>query len=236
MTDRGDELLAQEDGRYFAIDKVGTGLGSISTGERIQKQIVNFGLPSGPALYLHLAHVAFRDLRKVGPRTLFDPHDQGIWPDEHGPLFDFFETSIAHIIFSFTAIEAFANKAIPPGFTYVRTRKGGTESFHGPELERQVNLDEKLATVLPRALSVSSPKQVKVWSRYVTLRRLRDRLIHLKSSDRKSSGPDIETIWGALLRDHDQPWCDYAHELIGHFGPAIDGRRWHGLYPYSEAP
>ena len=38
--DRQDELLEKEDGRYYAIDKVGTGLGSIATSEKLKKKIV----------------------------------------------------------------------------------------------------------------------------------------------------------------------------------------------------
>jgi hypothetical protein len=233
VSNRQDELLKNEDGRYFAIGKVGTGLGSVATGERLGKTVVSFGLPSGPALFLHLARRAFDELQRVDPRSLFNDHAaQGIWPDSHGPLFDFFETSIAHVVFSFTALEAFANEALPADFTYSRTMNGETELFLRAEIERRISLTDKLALVLPTALSVTSPKGLKVWQHYVSLKRIRDRLIHLKSIDRKPSGPDEETIWGFLLNTPDRPWCDQAHELIGHFGPAVNNRRWYGLYPY----
>jgi hypothetical protein len=39
--DRQDELLEKEDGRYYAIDKVRTGLGSIATSEKLKKKIVH---------------------------------------------------------------------------------------------------------------------------------------------------------------------------------------------------
>jgi hypothetical protein len=40
MDDPQDKLLQKEDGRYYAIDKVGTGLGSIATTEWLKKRIV----------------------------------------------------------------------------------------------------------------------------------------------------------------------------------------------------
>src|SRR6266446_6364435 len=226
--DRQDELLEQEDGRYFAIDKFGTGLASVATSERLGRKktiVVSFGLPSGPALFLHLAYRAFSQVRRVDPQGLFDMHPQGRWPDRQGPLFDYLENCMAHAVFSFTAIEAFANEVIPDAFTYTLQREGKKETLLKPDIERRINLDEKLDKVLPAALSVSSPKNKKVWEEYRAIKRIRNRLIHIKSVDRKPSGPEDETIWGALLKAHGEAWCDSAHAMIGHFKPAVHNRR-----------
>jgi hypothetical protein len=233
--DRQDELLRREDGRYFAIDKFGTGLASVASTERLGRKVVNFGLPSGPALFLHLAHAAFEQVRDIEPRSLFDEHPQGVWPDSQGPLFDFLESTVAHVVFAFTAIEAFANEAVPKGFVYSRVVKGVTEHLRKSDVERRVNLDEKLGRVLPAALSVASPKGERVWQHYVSLKKIRHRLIHLKAVDRAASGPEDETVWGTLLKTHKEPWCDHAHALIGAFGPAVTDRRWYGLYPYRRS-
>jgi len=232
-SDRQDELLEQEDGRYFAIGKVGTGLGSIATSERLaKKKVVCFGLPSGPALFLHLAHSAFIKVKEIDPLTLFDSHPQGTWPDKQGPLFDYLENCIAHAVFSFTAIEAFANEVIPTSFTYTIQRDGVQTVLSKADIERRINLDEKLDKVLPAVLSIPTPKGKKVWERYRTIKRIRDRLVHLKSVDRKASGPDDETIWGTLLKSHGDAWCDDAHAVIGYFKPAVKDRRWYGKYPF----
>lgn len=235
--DRQDELLAKEDGRYYAIDKFQTGLASIATSERLKKKIVSFGLPSGPALFLHLAHRAYIKIKDLDPLSLFDQHPQGIWPDDQKRLFDFFEDFISHVVFSFTALEAFANEAIPNEFKYTFTvEKTGDERIYGKdEIERRVNLDEKLGTVLPKILDISSPKGLQVWEKYKTIKQSRDRIIHLKSIDRRASGPEDETIWGTLLRMHNEPLCDYAHAMIGHFKPAIENRRYYSKYPYTDA-
>ena len=71
--DRQDELLEKEDGRYFAIDKFSTGLAALATVEGLgNTRIVSFGLPSGPALFLSLAHRAFLRTKDVVPLSLFD--------------------------------------------------------------------------------------------------------------------------------------------------------------------
>jgi hypothetical protein len=233
--DRQDELLEKEDGRYYAIDKVGTGLGSIATTERLKKKIVSFGLPSGPALFLHLAHRAYSKIRDIDPFSLFDEHPQGIWPDNQKELFDFLEDLISHVVFSFTALEAFANEVIPDNFTYtfVVEKTGEKRTYGKDEIERRINLDEKLGIVLPEIFGMSSPKGGSSWEKYKTIKKARDRIIHLKSIDKRASGPEDETIWGTLLRMHNEPLCDYAHSMIGYFKPAIQDRRYFGKYPYN---
>lgn len=239
--DYQDELLEKEDGRYKAIDKVGTGLGSIPTEELLKKNVVFFGLPSGPALFLHLAYRAYVKIKDVEPlslfnHSLFNHHDQGIWPDDHGRLFDFFEDFISHSVYSFTAIEAFANESIPENFQYVSVNRAGEEQiYEKDEIERKVNLDEKLDKILPTIYSVPSPKGKKVWEHYKEMKKVRDRIIHLKSIDQKPSGIEDETIWGNMLRIHDKPLCDFAYEVIGYFEPAISNRRWYKKYPYGKA-
>src|ERR1700720_477032 len=187
--DRQDELLEKEDGRFYAIDKFQTGLASIATAERFKKKIVSFGLPSGPALFLHLAHRAYSKIRDIDPLSLFDKHDQGIWPDDQKELFDFLEELVSHVVFSFTALEAFANEVIPDKFTYTFTveKTGEKRTYGKDEIERRINLDEKLGTVLPQIFGLSSPKGGAVWEKYKTIKKARDRVIHLKSIDKRAS-------------------------------------------------
>ena len=67
MTQRQDELLTNEDPRFFAIDKAGTGLGALATTELLNDGAeVSFGLPSGPALFLNIALAAHQRRMAVG--------------------------------------------------------------------------------------------------------------------------------------------------------------------------
>lgn len=88
---RQERLLAAEDGRQYAIDKLNTGLAAIATTERVGTAIVSFNLPSAPALFLGLAHKAFATYKDIEIPTLFDRHPQGMWPDDHKPLLDLCE-------------------------------------------------------------------------------------------------------------------------------------------------
>jgi hypothetical protein len=235
IVDRQEELLEKEDGRYYAIDKVGTGLGSIATTEWLKKRCVSFGLPSGPALFLHLAYRAYSKIKSIDPLSLFEQHPQGNWPDNQTALFDLLEELISHVVFSFTALEAFANEVIPDDFTYTFTveRTGEERTYGKDDIERRISLDEKLGIVLPQIFALKSPKGGSLWGNYKTIKKVRDGVVHLKSVDKRSSGPEAETIWGTLLRMHSEPFCNHAHAMIGYFKPAIQKRRYFAKYPYG---
>jgi hypothetical protein len=233
MTERQDELLPRHDGRYFAIDKFNTGLAVLVMAEKLGKKgQVDFAVPSSPALFLNAARRSYAQIKDLEPEKMFYKWQNGRIPINHSLLFDYFEAFASHIVFSFTALEAFANEAIPMEFEYEVEKKGEKALLKKPDIERAVNLDEKLHSVLPKALGVPSPKGKKPWQHYKLLKGMRDRIIHLKTIDRSASGPEQESVWGIMLGSHGEPFCDYAHTMMGHYLPG-SSRRWHREYPYQ---
>ncbi|MBA2632360.1 MAG: hypothetical protein H0U86_05090 [Chloroflexi bacterium] len=144
MTERQDEFLAKHDGRYFAIDKFNTGLAVLVKGERLGKRWrVDFGVPSSPALFLNAARRSYLQIKDVDPALMFYKWQNGRIPVTHSKLFDYFELFVSHAVFSFAALEAFANEAIPKEFEYQVEKKGDTTLLKKPDIERTINLDEK---------------------------------------------------------------------------------------------
>ena len=237
MADRQTELLDQEDPRFYAIDKFNTGLASIATTEKVGKEILNFSLPSSPALFLNLALSSQKQIKKINLEDCFDRHPapQGIYPDDHKLLFDFFEFMMSQIIFAYSAIQAFANVSIPREFIYrdKRSYKKCVEEYDKEQLERNVSLDVKLDKVLPEIFNVNTPSGTKVWENYQHLKKLRDRLVHLKSNDMTASGPEIKTIWGDLIRNQQVEFSMQVHELIGYYISKGASSRWFKKFPYQ---
>jgi hypothetical protein len=234
VTERQKQLLEKEDPRFHAVGPGGTGLMMLATTEKLSKlskHVVSFGLPSAPALYLNLAKAAHARRAEIDvDAALVDHPRQGTWPDDHTSLFDFFEAFVAEVIFAFSAIEAFANESIPPGFSYTTlNNKKESVTLTKDEIERNISLDEKLKKVLPQAHSVSSPAGAKPWQRFKELKKVRDRLIHLKSVDRRASGPEDQTIWGLMLMERRQNFAQSAREVIGAYGTLVKDRRWFKL-------
>jgi hypothetical protein len=74
------------------------------------------------------------------------------------------------------------------------------EIYDKSQVERHINLDDKISIILPSILEVKTPKGTAVWQEYIQLKKLRDRIIHMKSDDRKSTGPEENTIWHELFK------------------------------------
>lgn len=231
-TDRQKKLLAAEDWRLHAVGPVGTGLGMLATSEKHEKKIVNFALPSAPALFLGLARDAHVRRQQLKYSNLFDRNEQGIWPENHTNLFNYFQDFALEVIFSHTALESFANEVLPVDamYSFKRSKTNTTFEFVREEIERQVSLDEKLSQVLPKLFGLKSPKGLKPWEEYKNLKHFRDRLVHLKSTDRKASGPENQTIWGAMLEKRNLVFPDIAHGIMGHFSSLTENRRWFQNY------
>jgi hypothetical protein len=236
MADRQTELLEKEDARFYAIDKFNTGLASIATTEKVEKTILSFGLPSTSSLFLNLSLQAKQEIDALDIEKCFDKHNegQGTYPEDHKLLFDFFELMISQTIFSFSAIEAFANISIPKDYIYrvKRSDKKFIEEYDKDQTERYVSLDNKLDKILPNVFNVKTPSGTKIWDNFQNIKKLRDRLIHLKSSDTTASGPDIKTIWGDLIRNKKVDFTKQAHQIIGHYIDKKEGFRWHKKFPY----
>jgi len=232
--DRQTELLEKEDPRYFAIDKFNTGLISVAKIEKINGKYLSFGLPSSSALFLNMALNSYNQVKLIKIEECFDDHPQGTWPDNHKMLFDFFELMMSQIVFSFTAIETFANIAIPEKYIYrhQRTDKKYTEEYSKYQAEQNLKLDVKLDKILPEIYSVKSPIGTKLWEKFQHHKKIRDRLIHLKSSDMSASGPEIKTIWGDLIRNQKVNYSEQSHQLIGHYFSKNGGSRWFKKFPY----
>lgn len=191
-----------------------------------------FALPSAPALYLSLARNAHNSRIAIDIDGCFfsHPDPQGTWPEDHQLLFDFFELFIAEVIFSFTAIEAFANESIPSEFIYSWKNSKVVKQLARVEIERCVPLDEKLKKVLPQANKVKSPAGTKAWQGFKDLKSIRDRVVHMKSIDRRSSGPECQTIWGLMIEKKEKNFAEIAYQVIGSYPELISKRRWYQLW------
>jgi hypothetical protein len=226
-------LLDAADPRFHAVSPMGTGLGMLATTERLGKRVVSFALPSAPAMFLNIAKGAHKQRLAFDFDEIFvrHPSPQGTWPEDHAPLFDYFEQFSSEVFFSFAALEAFANEVIPREFTYAYKRRKKDEAvmLSKPEIERQVALEEKLTLVIPLACSCPRPNQRRM-AAYKQLKEIRDRLVHLKSADRRASGPENQTLWGIMLSNRETDFSRSAVNVIAHYESLVKDRRWFSFY------
>ncbi|MCF8053998.1 MAG: hypothetical protein K9K75_02105 [Deltaproteobacteria bacterium] len=117
--------------------------------------------------------------------------------------FVYYELVIESVIMAYMALEAFLNEHIPEDYECWSNRRSERilEASNNEKIERHFTNEEKITIILPEVLCVESPKgRSKAWENYKKLHNLRNRLVHMKTLDRRSSGPETETIWDSLLK------------------------------------
>jgi len=195
---------------------------------------IGITLPDPSAIYISIASRAsnqgddYITNNFLDNCVIFKDGHKTLNPEFESVFFDALENQITCIICSYSAIEVFANNSIPDDFHYIkeRTNKCG-EKYSKEQIERFINLDEKLDKILPGIFSVQSPSGTVIWQKYVWLKKLRDRLIHLKSRDWKSSESEATeySLWTSLLSKEVINAPDIALSIIEHYLPK-DKLRW----------
>lgn len=184
---------------------------------------MTFGLPNMAALYLNLARklheesnepISKHDFAKRHPRYT---SQLGVYDD--AAFFNLLEKRIASVIFAYTAVEAFANMQIPKEYIYRRQRKDKkwVEELNKEQIERFESLKEKLAVILPDIFKIKTPKNKRMWRKVVELEETRNRLIHIKSQDVRSTGVDENSVWQVIVKQDFANYPAYALEIIMYF-------------------
>jgi len=170
------------------------------------KQTISFPIPNMTALLLNLSYKLYREsqreIEKLKPRT--DKINDDFFVPNVSDFFDLLEKRIASVVFAYTALEVFANEHIPSTYTHKKSRKDGKckEVYNKEQIERWVDLDEKLSIILPVILGIRLPKGGATWGKYKVLKDLRNSLIHVKSKDLVSVGVKDKSIWNKIaVRD-----------------------------------
>ncbi|QJP97025.1 hypothetical protein C6Y56_21525 [Pseudomonas fluorescens] len=200
-----------------------------------KKKQLTIPLPNASALLLNSAATAFIAAREIRERSGIDKtlHSEVSFPSDE-EAFDYIEKMIESIVLSFTALEAFVNETIPADYFYARHRRSEVvlEAVNKKTVERHTPIDEKLTIVLPEVLKCSSPKGARCWQGYKQLKSVRDRIIHMKTEDRRSSGVEIDSIWKAIILAPAPHFA--AKAVIDHFVSTMKEKpAWHRRFPHS---
>lgn len=202
-----------------------------------KKKLLTVPLPNATACMLNASANAYRNAKSLRGKSEIDKTlKTHISFRSENEAIDYIERMIEAIILAFSALEAFANESIPADFVYVRTQKKkgeiSAEEANKEKIERHVSIDEKLTAVLPKILDCVTPKGTRCWQDYIQLKNVRDRIIHMKTADRKSSGPDMDSIWRAIVLAPAPHLV--AKAMIDHFVKAMNKKpQWHPRFPHT---
>jgi len=189
----------------------------VSIVELTKKKHLTLPIPNATASCLNISKktwLSARELRKTSGLDKSIKNQVSFRCDSDA--IDYLELIMQSIVFAFTALEAFVNEMVPSDYKYEKKGKKATEIYTKEKIERWVSIDEKLDKIIPAILKVETPKgRDRSWQGFKDLKDIRDRLIHMKSDDRKSSGPDAKTIWTDLMKT--EPPYKQAFAIVKYF-------------------
>lgn len=188
----------------------------------IENSKIQFLTPSMVALQINIANESIRKVKKLKDRIKIIPSEQEKDDRELGEkmightleVYEFIEQAQKSIIFSFTALETFVNLSIPKDFIWEKTTTRKKEIYNKEQIERYIPWKEKINLVITDIYKLPEIKQTKFWSSLIELLEIRNRLIHIKSSD------DTEVLSDILNKDiiricfSSQEYINYISENV----------------------
>ena len=184
---------------------------------RINNSITRIYTPNTTAMFLNLSNNSYQNsLKLFNFKNIkkFDDYDENNY-------FDALEYYMASIIFAYTALETFANYSIPDSYEFKKLRedKKCLETYDKEKIEKNIKLDLKIREILPEIYNVKSFIGTVIWEKYLDLKNIRDRIIHLKSIDTKHNILDpYNHLWNDLINNGELiNYTIKAKEIIEYF-------------------
>jgi|SRR6266704_546713 len=253
----GEKLMLHKDYRYQGYQATdwtspNTGITGRQGGAMIAagktqydaEHVLSFPLPNVTAMCLDVAYTTWVESQHFLQDEKFLRFFKPVMPEgtviltEDNIFFDLLQRRMIAIVFAYTALESFANESIPDHFIFRRIsgQKKFTEEYTKEQVER-LSLEIKSFEVLPLIFKLPTPKGRATGERYKSLEKLRDRVIHMKSKDRRSSIAGEENIWKELLDQFSPNVAIEAKEIIGYYLNSLDEKdrpRWYIEFPWKE--
>lgn len=142
--------------------------------------------PNDVALYSNISSTNLKTARQFYEDVISKDtqHRWSVFPSTklQSQYYDYFELVITALIFSYTALEAFANICIPNHFEYLVEKDGVKTIYSKQAIERRFSLRDKFKTIIRSILNTPDPSQTNWWNDFINLENLRDEVIHTKQS------------------------------------------------------
>ena len=198
---------------------------------------LSFDLPNMEALFLDFSYRLWDESENIIKENNFikEIKKDDFFVLDNDEFLNMLEMKMGSIVFAYTALESFANDLIPKEYTYKTERndKKCSEIYDKSQIERNINLETKLDIILPEILNIKTIKSDNLWSKFKELKKLRDRIIHMKSVDKRSSMPEDNTIWKELLNVQNSNPAIIAKNIIDfHVSNSSNKPRWINKVPF----
>ncbi len=209
--------------------KKGTQITVVTIARSKLGKAVTLPLPNATALMINASQRSFRNASILWRKSKVDESKSSEVDFKNYPdAFEYLECMMESVLTAYAGLEAFLNDVIPEDFEYISNRKSDTivEVSDKFKIQRHISIAEKITQVLPEVLGIKSPKgNSKSWEEFKKLERLRNRITHMKTEDRKSAQLDEDTVWHSLVTA--SPPYSQALSVIMYFSEKLEPKpRW----------
>lgn len=159
---------------------------------KINKKTFEFIPPNNVALLLNISKRESEFAQKIFSEKIyknFENKTKYKFENEAlSELYNYFEHLQTSVIFSYTAVEALCNNAIPIDYEFENiNNKGIKEVWNKSAIERNLKTSDKLKEHLPIILNVPNPTNENFWSKFKSLEDIRNSLIHPRTGNEEFS-------------------------------------------------
>lgn len=202
---------------------------------------VSFAAPNNVAIFASIAKKELQQSRGLYKTIIGKNLKKGgelkLEGKELSRVYNYFEHVQMSIIAMYTAIESFANLAIPESYEVSKLNsKGVKEVWDKKSIERHWKTSEKLTEILPDVLKSESPSKLPGWSKFKELESIRNDIIHQKTAKTKEQGKEKvdSSFVRRLLDDRIFNVVESGFELISFF---CEKDTYHAFFPmgFSDA-
>lgn len=182
---------------------------------KLERKKINFSRPNEISLSMSIAKKSLEkalDIRKGILKCMESTKSNDFFGRGVDEVYDYLEEVQKTVIFSYKAIEALCNSAIPEGYAYTKglTKKGISEVYDKSAIERWLSTTEKVSKILPDIYNCASPINKSFWGHFKKLEELRNEIIHSKSST-------SSTLLSELLSSDIKKYFDSCESLLLYF-------------------
>jgi len=200
---------------------------------------ITFPTPNNVSIFANIANREKQQAKNIHSSLIMkdakSKKDIEIKNEDIKRLYNYLEHIQTSIIAIYTALESFANIAIPNDYTHTfKNNKGIVESYDKTAIERWLKTSEKIADLLPSILNSSSPKELPSWSNFKELESIRNDIIHQKTEKTTPSRDINSRFIGKLLNPNIFEIVEAGFDLIKFF---CEKDIYHSFFPmgFSQA-
>jgi hypothetical protein len=183
-----------------------------------RSELVNFLIPNMSALFLDYANTLYNETTSFFVYRNFKKTNTSwvrkIEMQDFDIFFNVLQKRIWSIVFAFMALESFINDSIPEDYIYINAKKKSCDKKY---IEEKFSMNDKIKIVMRDVYNIQWDISPEIWARYERIKKLRDRVVHLKQIDKTESWPKDETIWKMFLLEDFENYSVSIKTIIGYF-------------------